>query len=164
MPYGDTPLHQNAVRKTMLLAMGLGLRAKAKDVTRLHSHSRGGGFVKDRETSNGKFVQPDWTTNFSGNAVWHDHMLTMIRQKASIIYPSFTHDLLATKSDGDLLNRMEAVFKNLRTTYLRKDREGDLDSDADDSGDDEGLRKQRNRRWQRKTRVSDLACAQNIKR
>ncbi|KAF8228252.1 hypothetical protein L208DRAFT_1489088 [Tricholoma matsutake] len=49
-----SPLHQNAVRKTMLLAMGLGLRAKAKDVIQLHSHPRGGGFIKDQETGSGK--------------------------------------------------------------------------------------------------------------
>jgi hypothetical protein len=97
----------------MLLAMGLGLRAKVKDVIWLHSHARGGGFFKDQWTGNGKFVQPDWSANFARNAAWHDHMLTMIRQKAPTIYPSFTRDLLATKSHGDLLNCMEAVFKNL---------------------------------------------------
>jgi hypothetical protein len=56
----------------MLLAMGLGLRAKAKDVTQLRSHARGGGFIKDPETSDSKLVQPDWTGNFAGNAAWHN--------------------------------------------------------------------------------------------
>ena len=93
--------------------MGLGLRAKAKDVIQLHSHPRGGGFIKDQETDNGKFVQPNWTTSFAGNAAWHDHMLTMIKQKVPTVYPSFTQDLLAAKSDGDLIDHMEAVFKNL---------------------------------------------------
>ena len=144
----------------MLLAMGLGLRAKAKDVMRLHSHARGGGFIKDHETGDGKLVRPDWTTNFAGNATWHNHMLTMIRQKAPTVHPSFTRDLLAAKSDEDLFDRMEAaVFKNLRMTYLKKDQEGDPDSDADDE-DDEALRKQRNHHWQRKTRVSNSALTQ----
>jgi hypothetical protein len=151
--------YQNAVQKTMLLAMGFGLRAKAKDVIWLHFHARGGGFIKDRETSDGKFVQPNWSMNFARNAAWHDHMLTMIRQKVLTVYPSFARDLLATKSDGDIIDCMEAVFKNLRTTYLKKGQEGDLDSDADDKEDDEVLHKQRNHCWQRKTRVSDPALA-----
>jgi hypothetical protein len=49
---------------------------------------------------------------------------------------------------------MESVFKNLQMTYLKKDQEGDLDSDAADEKDDEVLRTQRNWHWQRKTRLA----------
>jgi len=147
MQYCDVPSHQNAVWKMMLLAMGLGLRAKAKDVTQLMSHGGGGGFIKDWETSDGKFVQPDWTTNFAGNTAWHDHTLTMIRQKTPTIYPSIMKDLLAMKSDRDILNHMETVFKNLWTMYLRKSWEDDPISEADSEEDDEELHKQRNHHW-----------------
>ena len=87
-------------------------------------------------------------------------MLTMIKQKVPTVYPFFTQDILAAKLDGDLIDCMEAVFKNLRMTYLKKDQERDLDSDADNNEDDEVLHKQRNCCWQRKTRVSNPALAQ----
>ena len=38
MQYCDVFSHQNAIQKMMLLAMGLGLRAKVKDITQLKSH------------------------------------------------------------------------------------------------------------------------------
>lgn len=147
---------KNAVRKTMLIAMGLGSRARAKDVTKLASHGNGGGFIKDREVKGGRFVRPDWKSNFAGNVTWHNFMLDMIKQQATQIYPAFTKELLASKSDEDLLHRMESVFKNFRTAYLKKDRSADLDSEAEEDAEgDEETRKQRNRRWQRKSRVSE---------
>ncbi|KAF9464325.1 hypothetical protein BDZ94DRAFT_1308106 [Collybia nuda] len=132
----------NAVRKTMLIAMGLGSRARVKDVTKLASHANGGGFIKDREVKGRHF-------------------------QATQIYPAFTKELLASKSNDDLLHRMESVFKTFRTAYLKKDWLADLDSEAEEDAEgDEETWKQRNCRWQRKSRVSEpypirdfLTCA-----
>jgi hypothetical protein len=86
-------------------------------------------------------------------------MLKMIRQKASTVYPAFTKEMLAKKSDDDLLERMDIVFKNLRVVYAKNDR-SNLDSDASEEENEE-YRKQRNRRSQRKARVSWSANPQN---
>lgn len=63
-----TRVLQHAVRKTMLIAMGLGAKARAKDVAKMPSHPSGGGCVKDREMGRGQFIRPDWQSNSAGNA------------------------------------------------------------------------------------------------
>jgi hypothetical protein len=80
-------------------------------------------------------------------------MLSMIKQQGSQVYPAFTKELLAGKTDEDLVHRMEKVFKNLCTAYLKKDRSGDLDSDVNKDEDNKEIQKQCNRCWQRKSRV-----------
>ncbi|KAJ7734744.1 hypothetical protein DFH07DRAFT_987882 [Mycena maculata] len=101
----------NATRKSLYVAMGLASTSQLKAAATLVPSKKGGSYIKDRE-SVGKLLRPDWGSSFAENIVWHDPMVKFLRAKGPALVPALTSAILAQKSDQELLDRLEVVFKN----------------------------------------------------
>ncbi|KAF8143626.1 hypothetical protein K438DRAFT_1783567 [Mycena galopus ATCC 62051] len=118
----------NAVRKAFLMAMGLPKTTKAKDAARLQPTIQHGGYVKDAE-SGGKKV-PKLSSSVA----------------------------IKEKSDDDILDRLESIFRNMAGEYRNAKKLGasvndDRNEDAEASGKDETLSKRTNHHKARKIRI-----------
>ncbi|KAJ7927122.1 hypothetical protein B0H13DRAFT_1861662 [Mycena leptocephala] len=129
--------------------------AKLKDAARLPTSKQHGGYIRDPETD-GKLLRPDWTASFTDNSSWHIKMIKYIRQKIPTHNPAIAID---EKSDDDILERLDTVFRNIVQEYRRAKKVGALTNDAEnqhageegpDADDDSAKRV--NRRKGRKVR------------
>ncbi|KAK7017149.1 hypothetical protein R3P38DRAFT_3360616 [Favolaschia claudopus] len=145
-----------AVRKTMLVAMGLPRTAKAKDACKLRSQKVGGGYVNDDETG-GKLLRPDWNTTFTDNSVWHTRMIAYVRQQVPQHTPAINAAAMKAKSDDDILERLETVFRNMATEFRKLQRAGNAEAESDNEAavQDDDNSKQIKRRQGRKQRASE---------
>ncbi|KAJ7720177.1 hypothetical protein B0H16DRAFT_1896903 [Mycena metata] len=153
-----------ASRKTFFAAMGLPSTSKIKDAT-IAPVKKCGGYINDPETRSGKLLRPDWAASFSENSNWHPRMIAYMRQKVPSHSPAITKEMMSSKSDADILERIESIFANIRTEYRKtvrgssgdaKDPAGEEEEDADDDEEDTvDKKKQLNRRSGRKVRKCD---------
>ncbi|KAJ7810441.1 hypothetical protein B0H14DRAFT_3480690 [Mycena olivaceomarginata] len=140
-----------AMRKIFKIAMGhpatVALDALALEVP----VKAGGSYIAD-PNSRGNILRPDWRVGFSENSRWHPQILAFTREKASTFHPAMTPEMLKMKSDEDIMERVEGLFKNIadkfrsaqRAKKIEASREGD-----DDAGETKNPR-QYNRRGTRK--------------
>ncbi|KAK7018438.1 hypothetical protein R3P38DRAFT_3274519 [Favolaschia claudopus] len=143
-----------AVRKTMLVAMGLPRTAKAKDACKIRSQQAGGGYVKDGETG-GRLLRPDWNATFTENSAWHTRMITYVRQQVPQHTPAINAAAMKAKSDDDILERLETIFRNIATEFRKLQRAGNAEAESDNEAavQDDDNSKQIKRRQGRKQRA-----------
>lgn len=122
--------------------------AKVKSIVTLKLHPNRGGFVKDRDSRwEVCLTRLDNQLHWKCSPAWpYD------KDEVPVVYPAFMKELLANKSDGDILEHIEAVFKNLHVTYIKND-QSNLESDTEGE-DDAEVCKQKNWCLQQKSRVS----------
>ncbi|KAJ7034954.1 hypothetical protein C8F04DRAFT_1346197 [Mycena alexandri] len=146
-----------ASRRAFYTAMGLPSTSKVKDAA-IPPVKKCGGFVKDPETKTGQLLRPDWTASFSENSNWHPRMVTYMRQKVPSHNPAITKEIMQAKSDQDILDRLEAIFSNVRTEYRKTAKGSSGEAKDAGEGEDDGEvvdSKQANRRQGRKVRKCD---------
>ncbi|KAJ7479157.1 hypothetical protein FB451DRAFT_1451010 [Mycena latifolia] len=107
-----------ATRRCLFVAMGIPRTSKLKDAAGIEPRRTGGSYIKDKE-SNGKLLRPDWSTSFAENSNWHESMVQFVRAKASNLVPALTKQVLDKKTDDDLMDRLEVVFKNIASEYRK---------------------------------------------
>ncbi|KAJ7222661.1 hypothetical protein C8J57DRAFT_1731654 [Mycena rebaudengoi] len=155
-----------AVRKTLFLAMGLGKTAKLQDAADVSSKTKGGGYIKDRETHS-TVLRPDWLASFSDNRSWHDKLIAFTRQKAPFVNPILTKATMEAKTDDEILDRIEVVFKNIAALNRKVERLANEGAASDGEEEASKLQKQKGRQYQRKLRKCDeriaALAAQGIK-
>ncbi|KAJ7495143.1 hypothetical protein FB451DRAFT_1477687 [Mycena latifolia] len=149
-----------AIRKTFFTAMGLPNKSKLKDAAMIGPTEAGGGYVKDSETS-GRVLRPDWAASFTENSSWHNNIIKYMRQKVPVQQPAITMDMMKSKSDDDILDRVEVVFKNIATEARKLakqpaaqqcDTEGEAEPSTNIVSDDNAQKLKENRRKGRKIR------------
>ncbi|KAJ7463679.1 hypothetical protein FB451DRAFT_1493222 [Mycena latifolia] len=143
-----------AIRKTFFTAMGLPNKPKLKDAALIRSKESGGGYIKDRETS-GRLLRPDWTVSFVENSSWHLDIINYMRQKVPVQQPAITADIMKAKSDDEILDRVEVVFKNIVTEARKLAKQPDAEGEVNPPTSivlDDAAQKQDNCRKGRKLR------------
>ncbi|KAJ7718699.1 hypothetical protein DFH07DRAFT_784873 [Mycena maculata] len=156
-PARDNALN-NATRKSLYVAMGLASTSQLKAAAALAPLKMGGSYVKDRESS-GKLLRPDWVSSFAENVAWHDPMVKFLRAKGPTLVPALTSAILAQKSDQELLDRLEVVFKNVSTEFRKAGRvggDGNIERDEEKQPRTEAEEKKENRHRGRKTKACQL--------
>ncbi|KAK7039963.1 hypothetical protein R3P38DRAFT_3469348 [Favolaschia claudopus] len=130
-----------AVRKTMLVAMGLPRTAKAKDACKIRSQKAGG----------------DWNATFTDNSAWHTRMITYVRQQVPQHTPAINAAAMKAKSDDDILDRLETIFRNIATEFRKLQRAGNEEAQSDNEAavQDDDDSKQIKRRQGRKQRKAE---------
>lgn len=141
----------------MFVAMGLPSTSKLRDAAGIAPVRPSGGYIKDAETR-GQVLRPDWRTTFTENSTWHTKMIAYMRQKIPVQNPAITKSMMENKTDDEILERLEVVFKNIATEYRKsiKTATGTSDHEADDHDDDEVDGKRVNRHKARKIRVRTI--------
>jgi hypothetical protein len=136
--------------------MGLAKTSKLKDAALVTSTKKGGSFVKDKE-SEAELLRPNWQTNFADNSCWHSWIIKFMRQKISVQNPMLTVALMTAKSNTEILDRVEVVFKNIAAEFRKKSKAPTAKSEVGSTTlirlDDEEQRATDNRHKGRKVRV-----------
>ncbi|KAJ7789742.1 hypothetical protein B0H14DRAFT_3502632 [Mycena olivaceomarginata] len=145
-----------AMRKIFKIAMGhpatVALDALALEVP----VKAGGSYIAD-PNSRGNILRPDWRVGFSENSRWHPQILAFTREKASTFHPAMTPEMLKMKSDEDIMERVEGLFKNIADKFRSAQRAKKIEASGegdDDAGETKNPR-QYNRRGTRKVRKCD---------
>ncbi|KAJ7736373.1 hypothetical protein DFH07DRAFT_779719 [Mycena maculata] len=160
-PARDNALN-NATRKSLYAAMGLASTSQLKAAAALAPLKTGGSYVKDRESS-GKLLRPDWASSFAENVAWHDPMVKFLRAKGPTLVPALTSAILAQKSDQELLDRLEVVFKNAEFRKAgRVGGDGNIERDEEKQPRTEAEEKKENRHRGRITKACQLKCEERI--
>ncbi|KAJ7850285.1 hypothetical protein B0H14DRAFT_3452023 [Mycena olivaceomarginata] len=92
-----------------------------------------------------------------GNSRWHPQILAFTREKASTFHPAMTPEMLKMKSDEDIMERVEGLFKNIADKFRSAQRAKKIEASGegdDDAGETKNPR-QYNRRGTRKVRKCD---------
>lgn len=141
----------------MFVAMGLLSTSKLRDAAGIPPVNTSGGYINDAET-HGRVLRPDWRTTFTENSTWHPRMVAYMRQKIPLHNPAITKSMMENKTDEEILERLEVVFKNIATEYRKsiKTAREDADHESDNHNDGEADAKQTNRRKARKIRVRTI--------
>ncbi|KAJ7654606.1 hypothetical protein DFH06DRAFT_1474510 [Mycena polygramma] len=140
-----------AIRRCMLVAMGLSQTTKLKDAAAVPPGKSGGGYIKDPE-STGKLLRPDWRLTFVDNSGWHDSMIRFVRAKAPIVLPAIRKADIKEKSDELILGRLDVVFKNIVSEYRKAMKQAEQLAQNDGEELAEGDEGRANRRRTRKSR------------
>ncbi|KAJ7747600.1 hypothetical protein B0H14DRAFT_3514025 [Mycena olivaceomarginata] len=94
---------------------------------------------------------------FSENSRWHPQILAFTREKASIFHPALNAEMLRAKSDDDIMERVEGLFKNIADKFHSAQRAKKIETSGE-GDDDAGETKnplQINRCGTRKVRKCD---------
>ncbi|KAJ7438262.1 hypothetical protein B0H11DRAFT_2254713 [Mycena galericulata] len=119
-----------ATRQAVFTAMGLPKKSKLRDAAAVAPCKSGGSYIKDPE-SNGKILRPDWRISFADNNCWHDSITKFLRAKAPGLIPVLTRDIMKEKTDQELLERIEVVFKNISAEFRKAQKAGNDDDEID---------------------------------
>ncbi|KAJ7699086.1 hypothetical protein B0H14DRAFT_3528697 [Mycena olivaceomarginata] len=153
-----------AMRKVFKAAMGHGVSVKLDILANDNPIKAGGSYIAD-SNSKGQLLRPDWSVSFNENSRWHKPMLEFSRKKAPIFHPTMTDSMINAKTDDEIMERLENVFKNIADHYRRAQRNKAKTQGGEDAGEDEGAgedekrEKQLNRRGTRKVRKCDERLA-----
>ncbi|KAJ7819704.1 hypothetical protein B0H14DRAFT_3472878 [Mycena olivaceomarginata] len=90
----------------------------------------GGSYIAD-PNSCGKILRPDWRVGFSENSHWHPQILEFPREKASTFHPAMTPEMLKVKSDKDIMERVEGLFKNIADKFRSAQRAKKIEASRD---------------------------------
>ncbi|KAJ7693779.1 hypothetical protein B0H14DRAFT_2651247 [Mycena olivaceomarginata] len=110
--------------------------------------------------SKGRLLRPDWSASFNENSRWHKSMLEFARKKAPVFHPTMTESMINAKTDDEIMERLENVFKNISDNYRcaqrneAKTKGGEDAGENQEEGEHEKRAKELNRRGTRKVRVA----------
>ncbi|KAF8205906.1 hypothetical protein K438DRAFT_1963683 [Mycena galopus ATCC 62051] len=157
-------IFNTAMRKVFKAAMGHGVTVKLDILANDTPVKAGGSYITDSH-GQGQLLRPDWSTSFNDNSRWHKSMLAFARKKAPIFHPTMTDSMIDAKTDDEIMERLENVFKNISDYYRRAKRNkataqggGDV-GETQEAGEGEERAKQLNRRGTRKVRKCDERLA-----
>ncbi|KAJ7062158.1 hypothetical protein C8F01DRAFT_1082705 [Mycena amicta] len=132
-----------AVRKSFLVAMGLGTKATYEQAAKHPSSKVGGGYIPDPEntTSTNIILRPDWTCSFAENCVWLRRMVTFTRSQVPLINPAFSTSTMTLKLDAEIEDKLEGIFKSIQKAFKRNPTAcvQRYDDDEMNDGDDEAV-------------------------
>ncbi|KAJ7310846.1 hypothetical protein DFH08DRAFT_974245 [Mycena albidolilacea] len=152
------------MRKVFTAAMGHGVSVKLDILANDNLIKAGGSYIAD-SNSKGQLLRPDWSVSFNENSRWHKPMLEFARKKAPIFHPTMTDSMINAKTDDEIMERLENVFKNIADHYRRAQRNKAKTQGGEDAGEDKGAgedekrAKQLNWRGTRKVRKCDERLA-----
>ncbi|KAF8179740.1 hypothetical protein K438DRAFT_1977105 [Mycena galopus ATCC 62051] len=153
-----------AMRKVFKAAMGHGVNVKLEILAKENPVKTGGSYITDPHGT-GELLRPDWRTSFNENSRWHKTMLSFSRKKAPLFHPALTNTMIDAKTDDDILERLETVFKNVSDHYRRAKRtkataqDGEEAEETQEAEGAEERAKRLNRRGTRKVRKCDERLA-----
>jgi hypothetical protein len=146
------------MRKVFKAAMGHGVNVKLEVLANDTPIKAGGSYIADSD-SKGRLLRPDWSASFNENSRWHKSMLEFARKKAPVFHPTMTESMINAKTDDEIMERLENVFKNISDNYRRAQRNkaktkgGEDAGENQEEGEHEKRAKELNRRGTRKVRV-----------
>ncbi|KAJ7803619.1 hypothetical protein B0H14DRAFT_3487159 [Mycena olivaceomarginata] len=116
----------------------------------------GGSYIAD-PNSRGNILRPDWKVGFSENSRWHPQILAFTREKASIFHPAMNLEMLKAKSDDDIMERVEGLFKNIADKFrsAQRAKKTETSGEGDDDAGETKNPRQINHRGTRKVRKCD---------
>ncbi|KAJ7694968.1 hypothetical protein B0H14DRAFT_3905564 [Mycena olivaceomarginata] len=147
-----------AMRKVFKAAMGHGVNVKLEVLANDTPIKAGGSYIADSD-SKGRLLRPDWSASFNENSRWHKSMLEFARKKAPVFHPTMTESMINAKTDDEIMEQLENIFKNISDNYWRAQRNKVKTKGGEDAGEnqEEGKHEKRakelNRRGTRKVRV-----------
>ncbi|KAJ7857805.1 hypothetical protein B0H14DRAFT_3637982 [Mycena olivaceomarginata] len=153
-----------AMRKVFKVAMGHGVNVKLEILANDTPIKAGGSYIADSD-SKGRLLRPDWSASFNENSRWHKSMLEFARKKAHVFHPTMTESMVNAKTDDEIMERLENVFKNIGDNYRRAQRNkaktkgGEDAGENQEEGEHEKRAKELNRRGTRKVRKCDERLA-----
>ncbi|KAG1841925.1 hypothetical protein DFJ58DRAFT_856149 [Suillus subalutaceus] len=95
------------VRKCFLKGIGV---TKPSAIKVCHPHD-------DGVQIKGEQVRPDFSKDWSENALWHTHLVQYIKHNIRSCHPMVSQELLASKTDEDILKRLHENFKYYAAEY-----------------------------------------------
>jgi hypothetical protein len=95
------------VRKCFLKGIGV---TKPSAIKAYHPHNDGIQIKGDE-------VRPDFSKDWSENASWHTHLIQYIKHNIRSCHPIVSQELLASKTDEDILKRLHENFKYYAAEY-----------------------------------------------
>ncbi|TRM57816.1 hypothetical protein BD626DRAFT_634527 [Schizophyllum amplum] len=111
-------IYNSAFRNTILVAMGLAMTTPYKDAAQTPVLVDGGGWVTiDSDIPDAKptrVLRPDWTKPWKDNTGWHVELVEFMRAKISQIQPLISAELVAYKTDQEILTKLGLVYKAIR--------------------------------------------------
>ncbi|KAJ7749354.1 hypothetical protein B0H14DRAFT_3513620 [Mycena olivaceomarginata] len=150
-----------AIRKVFMAAMGHGVNVKLEILANDTPIKAGGSYIADSDGT-GRLLRPDWSASFNENSRWHKSMLEFARKKAPVFHPTMTESMINAKTDDEILERLENVFKNIGDNYRcaqrnkAKTKGGEDAGENQEEGEHEKRAKELNRRGTRKVHQEKL--------